>query len=82
MSEIKVSWPTLAAASIKAAGDGRSAQTDSFLCKKSFKKGSQNTLNVKLAPADKANDLSHKTPSRYEKLMDKNRNRNLFIISK
>ena len=40
MPEIKVSWPTLAAASTKAAGDGRSAQTDSFLCKKSFKKGS------------------------------------------
>ena len=38
MPEIKVSWPTLAAASTKAAGDGRSAQTDSFLCKKSLKK--------------------------------------------
>ena len=44
MPEIKASWPTLAAASTKAAGDGRSAQTDSFLCKKSIKKGSQNTL--------------------------------------
>ena len=81
MPEIKVSWPTLAAASTKAAGDGRSAQTDSFLCQKSFKRQSKYPA-VKLAPADKANDLSHKTPSRYEKLMDKNRNRNLFIISK